>query len=214
MLIYVLHYVVLVASWAWFDRSRSSSCDGEGGVKNIKSIYIHTHDYTCPNRKQIYFEYLWVMWTFNSLIQKSHEKSVCVSKGCLFWGQRTMQRNCSPCSRFDAFAPEAKLEPIATCSLGCQAPTATRWFHAICVQSLNIFNAIAWYICFLPTFVLFVMSCYDHRPRVACPSRHFVPFLYIASIVLSSLRFGKDARPSEGCAVNDENHLERTTVDP
>lgn len=26
------------------------------------------------------------------------------------------------------------------------------------------------------------------------------------------LRFGKDARPSEGCAVNDENHLERTTV--
>lgn len=213
MLIYVLHYVVLVASWAWFDRSRSSSCDGEGGVKT-SSLYIYIHMII---HVQIGNKYtLSIFESCEHLTPWSRKvmKSLCVWVKAVCFEVRGRCSATAVRVPVWCFRSRSKAWADSTCSLGCQAPTATRWFHAICVQSLNIFNAIAWYICFLPTFVLFVMSCYDHRPRVACPSRHFVPFLYIASIVLSSLRFGKDARPSEGCAVNDENHLERTTVDP
>ena len=110
MLIYVLHFVVLVELGLIVQDLQVAM------EKGVSKHQVYIHDYTCPNRKQIYFEYLWVMWTFNSLIQKSHEKSVCV---CVCEWRLFVLRSEDDAAQlqsvfpFDAFAPEAKLEPIA-----------------------------------------------------------------------------------------------------
>lgn len=109
---------------------------------------------------------------------------VCVSANCLFWGQKKMRRNCSPCSRWMLSLRKqglrrSHLQPGMPSAYGHSMVPSS-----ICVQSFNILqclqcNPVACWSCFFgqPLFCflcLLVIFC-DHRPRVASPSRQLVP---------------------------------------